>query len=302
MKRSLLFFVSLLMTVCLFSACAQVAPTEHLHEFGEWIVTKQPTCTETGEHERFCSCGEKQTQTLSAKGHQFCDWQTIKEATCTEPGEQVRQCSCGEKQTQVISVKGHVFTEWVFIEEASCTGDGQKTHTCSICGLKEDVAIPSLGHQWVDATCTEPRHCINCRLTEGEELGHVGNPGEKCSRCGDIIDIKVVLPDLPLETRSYDDNKIRIDSIDYTIHDGLIWFEVGLTKIYQSEGIFSNNEIWFEIRYLDNKGVVLVSHFHEVRGLDVGDSTITRWNIYIDSDLHIKPGTTEITLQIRDRK
>ena len=41
----------------------------HTHEFGEWTVVKQPTCTQDGERERFCSCGEKQTSTIAATEH-----------------------------------------------------------------------------------------------------------------------------------------------------------------------------------------------------------------------------------------
>ena len=58
-------------------------------------------------------------------------------------------------------------------------------------------------HEWVEATCTEPRTCAECGETEGEPLGHA--PGEwsapeivaqeatqvselRCSRCGEVID------------------------------------------------------------------------------------------------------------------
>ena len=34
----------------------------HVHSFGEWTVTKSPTCVEVGEKERICVCGFKETQ------------------------------------------------------------------------------------------------------------------------------------------------------------------------------------------------------------------------------------------------
>jgi len=52
--------------------------------------------------------------------------------------------------------------EWV---EATCT----EPKTCSKCGETEGEA---LGHTWTDATCTAPKTCSVCAETEGEALGH----------------------------------------------------------------------------------------------------------------------------------
>ena len=42
------------------------------HTYGEYTVTKQPTCTETGTKERVCQeCGYKQTKTIDALGHTY---------------------------------------------------------------------------------------------------------------------------------------------------------------------------------------------------------------------------------------
>ena len=39
--------------------------TEHVHDFGEWKQTKEPTCLAEGEQQKSCSCGEKETETLA---------------------------------------------------------------------------------------------------------------------------------------------------------------------------------------------------------------------------------------------
>lgn len=52
--------------------------------------------------------------------------------------------------------------EWV---EATCT----EPRTCSAGGETEGEA---LGHTWVEAACTEPKTCSVCGETEGEALGH----------------------------------------------------------------------------------------------------------------------------------
>lgn len=45
--------------------------TGHEHKFGEWIVTKNATCTENGEETRECACGEKETRTINSIGHNY---------------------------------------------------------------------------------------------------------------------------------------------------------------------------------------------------------------------------------------
>lgn len=45
-------------------------------------------------------------------------------------------------------------------------------------------------HQWADATCVEPKTCIECGETEGEALGHqwveaTCTEAKHCSRCGE---------------------------------------------------------------------------------------------------------------------
>ena len=52
--------------------------------------------------------------------------------------------------------------QWI---DATCT----EPRTCSECGKTEGEA---LGHEWIEATCTEAKHCSRCGETEGEPLEH----------------------------------------------------------------------------------------------------------------------------------
>ena len=64
-------------------------PSVHTHEYGEWEITKNPTCGEDGTKERSCSCGDKQTETVAMTGqHVSADAVKEKEidATCEEDG------------------------------------------------------------------------------------------------------------------------------------------------------------------------------------------------------------------------
>lgn len=133
MKKTRLLIAILLIAML----ATNIVSCGHTHDFDDWQVVKSATCTESGEKERYCDCGEKQTQSITATGHTWGAWQIIKVTTCTESGEQERYCDCGEKQHQVVSA----------------------------------------GHLWSEATCTTPKTCQRCDLIEGSALGHTAQTG-----------------------------------------------------------------------------------------------------------------------------
>ena len=50
-----------------------------------------------------------------------------------------------------------------------------------------------MGHTWAEATCTEPKTCTVCGLTEGEALGHSANEADctedsVCAVCGETVE------------------------------------------------------------------------------------------------------------------
>lgn len=98
----------------------------HTHTYGEWKETKRPTCTEKGEKEQICSCGDKRIEAVNAKRHSE---KTIKgyDSTCTETGlTDGKKCIvCGEitKEQSVIPIK-HTYVEGI----------------CSSCNQKESVS------------------------------------------------------------------------------------------------------------------------------------------------------------------
>ncbi len=100
----------------------------------------------------------------------------------TEYDDQV----CLECGTVITPALGHTHvTTKVDSIDATCTAAGQKTYYTCACGKwfadstanveitdHSSVVIPALGHDWTDATCTAPKTCDRCDLTEGEALGH----------------------------------------------------------------------------------------------------------------------------------
>ena len=69
----------------------------------------------------------------------------------------------------------HKWGDFKVISEASCTEEGVKERTCELCGETNTFNLPITSHKWRLATCTSPKTCKSCGLTQGEPLVHVYN-------------------------------------------------------------------------------------------------------------------------------
>ncbi|MDD4476253.1 MAG: InlB B-repeat-containing protein [Eubacteriales bacterium] len=82
-----------------------VAPCQHIA--GKWIITKQPTCSETGTKQQKCTiCGEVLAkETIPATdNHNYGLWVTVKQPTYTDTGLKQKTCIvCGDVITETIS-------------------------------------------------------------------------------------------------------------------------------------------------------------------------------------------------------
>lgn len=134
--------------------------------------------------------------------HQWGDWVISKEPTCSEEGTEVRTCKhCGapDTQTQVVPpTERHVYT--VISNDATCGEDGTLVRRCSQCGVESSEFSPKTGkHKWKDvgnpnpaATCTmggvQAQVCEACGETQNatlQALGHTAPDAQgKCTRCG----------------------------------------------------------------------------------------------------------------------
>lgn len=98
------------------------------------------------------NCTEKTDVTvIPASGHDYGDWQIVENSTCTKNGLREKSCACGDIITESIDVSEHNYAEeWTIDKEATCTEDGSKSHHCLICDNKEDVmVIPATGHDYI---------------------------------------------------------------------------------------------------------------------------------------------------------
>ena len=81
-------------------------------------------------------------------------------------------------RSQKLTVEKTHVHNWV---DATCT----EAKHCKTCDAVEG---DPLGHNWVEATCTEEKHCKVCNAVEGEPLGHdwvdaTTEHPKTCNRC-----------------------------------------------------------------------------------------------------------------------
>lgn len=73
------------------------------HRYGEWVVTKNPTCLATGTKTKTCSvCSNLKKDILAKLSHNYGEWVVTQNATCTTTGRRERICSvsgCVEYET-----------------------------------------------------------------------------------------------------------------------------------------------------------------------------------------------------------
>ena len=169
------------------NTCGDTFVTDEIAAFGHLndvvLEAVPPTCTKTGLTAGVAcsSCGVATTKqrTIAALGHSSTS--STVPPTCTDAGYTAYHCNvCGEDyKGETIPALGHSYGT------ASC----DEAAVCSVCGF--DNNGESIGHDWVEATCTDPKMCKRegCGVTEGEALGHKMTEGScmaasTCERCG----------------------------------------------------------------------------------------------------------------------
>ena len=171
----------------------------------------------------------------------------IKNATCLEEGKEQIVCKiCDKIKNEIVIEK----TEHTYVDtikkESTCYAEGEKCSTCSYCGDTVFSTIKKVAHSFIEATCTSPKKCSICNITEGAPKGHKYNStkcfvvptcencgiksgtatghnfsGLKCTKCGKQYDsmenyaVKCIREDLMYRLKN--PNSLIINSIQYTI-------------------------------------------------------------------------------------
>lgn len=195
------------------------------HDWDDWKVTKEATCTETGVKTRTCKrdASHTETETIAKTGHDYTE--KVVPPTCESDGYTIFTCNnCGDIYTGNVTTKlGHDY-QLKDHKDATCTEAGYDYYECSRDALHNYTeAIPATDHMYgkevVEPTCTEPGYtkytCAYCgdsyTTDEKPELGHdpIAVPGKeptctetgltegsKCQRCGKTLTAQETIPAL----------------------------------------------------------------------------------------------------------
>ena len=121
-----------------------------------------------------------------------------KAPTCTDTGltggSHCTRCENATYPQTEIPATGHDFSMATFYMEG-CEEPIEYVEYCAVCGKFDESSrreLPPNGHEWIDATCTEPKTCDLCKQTEGKALGHEWAVPDiawcqvqaTCTRCG----------------------------------------------------------------------------------------------------------------------
>ena len=121
----------------------------HEHSYGEWSVTKAPTCTAKGEKERECACGESQTDEIDALGH-IEIYHSAKSPTCSDAGwDAYVTCSECDYSTKVEKYAPHSWkSEYLFDTE-------YHWYECSDCGAENTKQSHTIDSNYYCRVCNQ---------------------------------------------------------------------------------------------------------------------------------------------------
>ena len=166
MKKVLAFIILTIVLLTCFVAC-----NEHEHNYGEWTVVTDPTCTEAGLEERFCECGVKEIRPIEALGHTEVVDEAV-EATCT---------SIGLTKGKHCSTCGTIIVAQYHLQKLSHTYDDKYDANCNVCGEERDAAC---AHTETEVIKGSEATCAQAGLTDGT----------KCKKCDEIIIVQTTIP------------------------------------------------------------------------------------------------------------
>lgn len=180
-----------MLALCLFALSSCNGSCDH--EWGDWNVLSQATCTGDGQREHTCTkCGWVERESISSTGHAYSEWTITTPATCTEEGVKTRVCAnCSETEEATTYALGHTYGSWINEVSNTCATDGIKGHYfCSRCNknydkdnnLIEDLVIPAahkFGTSWGYKDETGHAHLCTVCGAVGEIAAHT--PGDEAT-------------------------------------------------------------------------------------------------------------------------
>ena len=252
-----------------------IAKTEN-HNWNKGVITKKPTCAETGVKTYTCSiCSKTKTENIAkTTKHLHTEIRNKKAATCGETGYtgDTYCTDCGTKISSgktIAKLTTHTWDEGKVTKEPTCTVKGVRTFTCSICAKTKTASIAATGHSYGEyVVVKEP--------TTTEK----GLKSKTCSACGKVYSVTLAkisssktttktptTSSKNAQTSKITTKKIKLNRKKLTLKKGKTFkFKVTLTPINSRD----------RITYVtSNKKVVKVYRNGRIKALKKGKAKIT---------------------------
>ena len=252
-----------------------IAKTEN-HNWNKGVITKKPTCAETGVKTYTCSiCSKTKTENIAkTTKHLHTEIRNKKDATCGEDGYTGNTYCTDCKKTisygQTITKTGnHTWDDGKVTKEPTCTANGVTTFTCIVCKKTKTRSIKATGHSYGEyVVVKEP--------TTTEK----GLKSKTCSACGKVYSVTLAkisssktttktptTSSKNAQTSKITTKKIKLNRKKLTLKKGKTFkFKVTLTPINSRD----------RITYVtSNKKVVKVYRNGRIKALKKGKAKIT---------------------------
>ena len=97
------------------TSCKEPEEELHVHEYGEWVVLNDATCTNKGLKGRDCkSCPAFEREEREQLAHEYVASYNVLEPTCNNAGAKLYTCKyCKDIKTESIVALGHSFENGV---------------------------------------------------------------------------------------------------------------------------------------------------------------------------------------------
>ncbi len=260
------------------------------HQFGEYTVTQQPTCTDPGYETAYCTlCGIMDEREIAPLGHTFGDWAVTKEATCVDQGERTRTCTvCGAAETETF-LADHTFGDWTVTKEATCTEAGERTRKCTVCGTEDKQAIDKIPHDFENKILVEPTD------------HSAGKRTQVCKKCGYTTEEQSFDPDGTLRVGAKGNDVYAVQQMLVEMGylnaggaDGIFGggTEKAVKQFQQAQGLTPDGVVWPQTRKLLNHDFGPWKTVKEMTRAEAGERVRTCKDCGFEQHEAIEPGVT----------
>lgn len=276
------------------------------HQFSDWIIDSNPTCTEAGSKHKTCSiCGKVVTEEIEALGHDWTEWVVTKEAGEYVNGVERRTCkrNATHIENRQIPALGHIHklrkTEAI---APTCISPGNiEYYTCtdSSCGKyfsdeegkneinKNSITLPAKGHTQgnkvreneTPATCTENGgyfesvYCADCNARISYEAKTITKLGHKWSDWSTTKQPTCTSEGEQKRVCQNDSSHVETQTVSATGHAWGEWTEV-FPATEEGEGL-ERRVCTNDPTHIEERPISRLDHVHKAELIEGEEATCT---------------------------